>query len=518
MRWCVRLSLLLLPLVLCGQNLAVQELELQNGMKVMLLPRPGSGMVAAGWIAKVGSVNEQPGITGISHLFEHMMFKGTHVIGTRNIEEDLRIQLEMDRVKAGLRKEEQALAQRLRLGEIASVKDPKLRTARHQELLAKFEELTRQGRALIVKDEFDRIYTGQGAAGMNAMTSNDITLYFVNLPSNRLELWFWLESDRLMNPVFREFYSERDVVYEERRMSLESTPTGRFMEQFDALFWKSSPYGWPVVGWPSDLDALTREDANDYYARYYAPNNLAACIVGDFEPARAKALAEQYFGRMKRGIREPEPVRTTEVAQIGEQRMTGYADSSPQVMVRYHTVADGHKDEPALRILGNLLSGNTGRLYRSLVLEQQVANMAFAGQGGRKYEGQFSLSGTAKQGKAPEQVEQALYKEIEKLQKEPVPERELQKIKNNLNASQFRQMQADQFLMMRLLMAESNRGWRAIESDAAELQAVTPADIQRVAGKYFSVDNRNVLILYTKPGASGRGKRPAAASQPGGPQ
>ena len=288
-----------------AQQLPVQEHTLDNGMRILLLPRKGSANIAAGWVARVGSVNERPGITGISHLFEHMMFKGTNTIGTRNAAEDAKLNLELDQLKGELRKEEAELARRLRLGEISDVKDPKVRTARHQELLGKFEIVTKRQSELIVKNEFDRTYTSQGASGMNAGTSEDYTVYFINLPTNRLELWFWMESDRLLNPVFREFYTERDVVMEERRMRTDSTPTGRYNEQFDALFWKSSPYGWPVVGWPTDIDAISREEANAYFGTYYAPNNLTATLVGDFDPTVAMELAKKYFGRLKRGTVPP---------------------------------------------------------------------------------------------------------------------------------------------------------------------------------------------------------------------
>jgi predicted Zn-dependent peptidase len=207
--------LLLLSWIVCAsaQQVQVQEFVLDNGLKLLLVPRKGSPNVNAGWVAKVGSVNERPGITGISHLFEHMMFKGTHTIGTRNIEEDLKLNVELDRVKGEMRKEEQELARRLREGEITDVKDPKVRTPRHQQLIDEFERLSKREKELIVKEELDRIYTAAGATGVNAGTSEDWTIYFANIPSNKLELWYWMESDRLLHPVFREFYSERDVVH-----------------------------------------------------------------------------------------------------------------------------------------------------------------------------------------------------------------------------------------------------------------------------------------------------------------
>jgi predicted Zn-dependent peptidase len=312
-----------------------------------------------------------------------------------------------------------------------------------------------------------------------------------------------MESDRLLNPVFREFYAERDVVHEERRRSLESTPTGRYEEQFDALFWKSSPYGWPVVGWPSDLEALSREDAANYYATYYAPNNLVAALVGDFDPRQARELANKYFGRLRRAASQPEPVRTVELPQNGEQRMIAYAETNPSVAIRYHSVADGHKDEPALRVLAGLLNDRTGRLYKSLVLEQQVATNASAGNDGLKYEGYFELRGTAKPGKTPEDVEKAIYAELEKIKSGPIPERELQKVKNQMAASEFRRLQSDSSLRMQLLIAENNRGWQSLNTDAKVVQDVSAADIQRVAKRYYVPENRNVLTLYLKAAAGG---------------
>jgi predicted Zn-dependent peptidase len=490
-----------------AQHVPVQEVILDNGMKLLLVQRKGSPNISAGWIAKVGSVNERPGVTGISHLFEHMMFKGTQTIGTKNIEEDLKLNLELDRVRAELRKEEQALATKLRQGEITDAKDPKVRSPRHQQLLAEFDHLNARQKDLLIKNEFDKIYTSSGASGMNAGTTEDFTIYFISVPSNKLELWFWMESDRLSNPVFREFYTERDVVAEERRRTFESTPTGRYAMQFDAMFWKSSPYGWPVIGWPSDLEAITREDAMAYFGAYYAPNNITACLVGDFDPAQAIALAKKYFVRLARGRHEPEPVRTIEEPQYGEQRMSASAETSPEVRIRFHTVADGHQDEPAFLILGRLLNDRTGRLYKSLVLEQQVASSAAAFHNGLKYEGYFEFRGVARAGKTPEQVEQAIYKVIEKLQAEPPPERELQKVKNEEAATNFRRLQSGFSLMQQLLIADVNRGWQTINTDPPRMQAVTAKDIQRIAKKYFAPQGRNVLVLNTKQAAAAGGAK-----------
>ena len=481
-----------------AQQVPVEEVVLDNGMTLLLLPRPGDPNVAAGWVAKVGSVYERPGITGVAHLFEHMMFKGTAAIGTRNIEQDLQIIAQLDEVKAALRVEEAALLEAERLGRIEDAGDPAHRTERHQALMDRFEALLAQQEELLIKEDFSRIYSGQGASGMNAGTSYDFTLYFVNVPANKLELWFWMESDRLLNPVFREFYTERDVVHEERRLRTDSTPIGRFQEQFEALFWQSSPYGWPVVGWPSDLEGITRGEALAFFDLYYAPNNLAAALVGDFDPAEAKALAERYFGRLPRGDRLPPQPRTREMPQVSEKRMLAYAETNPQVVVRYHSVPDGHVDEPALVVLGQLLNdrpdASTGPWWKN----RAWATRASGGQSGFKFEGMFELRGTAAEGHAPEEVEQALYAEMERLKTEPVDPRELQKVKNQNAASTFRQLQGNFFLMYSLLMREAYRGWETINSDPPLYEAVTADDIMRVANTYFEPENRAVAVYYRK--------------------
>ena len=479
-----------------AQQVPVKEVVLDNGMTLLLLPRPGDPNVAAGWVAKVGSVYERPGITGVAHLFEHMMFKGTAAIGTRNIEQDLQIIAELDEVKAALRVEETALLEAERLGRIDDAGDPAHRSEGHRALMDRFEALLAQQEELLIPEDFSRIYSGQGASGMNAGTSYDFTLYFVNVPANKLELWFWMEADRLLNPVFREFYAERDVVHEERRLRTDSTPTGKFEEQFNSLFWQSSPYSWPVIGWPSDLEGITRAEALEFFDLYYAPNNLTAALVGDFDPDEAKALAERYFGRLSRGDRSPPQPRTREMPQMSEKRMHAYAETNPQVVIRYHSVPDGHVDEPALVVLGQLLNDRTGRLYRALVEDQGVATRASGGQSGFKFEGMFELRGVAAEGHTPEDVEQALYAEMERLKTEPVDERELQKVKNQNAASNFRQLQSNFFLMYSMLMREAYRGWETLNTDPPLYDAVTAEDIMRVAGTYFESENRTVAIYY----------------------
>ncbi len=486
-----------------AQNVAAREVVLENGLKLILVPRKGEPTIAAGWVAKVGSIHERPGITGIAHLFEHMMFKGTRAIGTRDIEKNLEVMRELDATKVRIERLEAELRRKAELGEIPDPPRPEDIPPELEKLKKRFEELTALEKDLIVKNEFDRIYTAAGATGMNAGTAWDFTVYFIQVPANKIELWFWMESDRLAHPVFREFYSERDVVREERRLRTESTPTGRFEEQFDALFWQSSPYGWPVIGWPSDLERITREEARSFFDVYYAPNNIAACLVGDFDPEAAIELARRYFGRLPRGPREPEAIRTREIEQVAEQRMVAFAETKPEVRIRYHTVPDGHVDDFALALLAEILSGRSGRLFQRLVLSEGVATEVSASQQSFKYEGFFEVRGVAKPPADPETVEKKLIAELERLKEEPVSERELEKVKNQFAASNFRQLRSGFSLMLQLLLREAYRGWHTINTDPPRLQAVTAEDIRRVAKKYFRPENKSAVLFYPKESPGG---------------
>jgi predicted Zn-dependent peptidase len=480
----------------------VKEFALDNGMKFLLVERPEATTVSAGWVAKVGSANEKPGITGISHLFEHMMFKGTRAIGTTDIERDLEVIEEQESIQERIRALYRVQQERWRRGDIDDPFAPENRPQELVELEREFQKLVDEQRELMVKNEFDKIYTEAGATGMNAGTNSDLTFYFITVPANKLELWFWMESDRLHNPVNREFYSERDVVHEERRLRTESTPTGRFDEQFDAMFWQSHPYSWPTVGWPSDLRMISKKQADDYYGTYYAANNLTAALVGNFDAEQVRQLAERYFGRLSRSPGPVPAVTTMEMPQLAEKRMAAECDCQPQVEIRYHTVPFMHRDSYALDVLGGLLSGRTGRLYKSLVLEDQIATSAFAGQSSNRWAGSFSMFAEAKGDANPEQLEQALYTELDRIVNEPIPAEELQKVKNGITANAFRRLESSFFLMLQLLIYDGLGDWGYINEWADRTLEVSAEDVKRVAGEYFDVNNRAAALYYRKPGAN----------------
>ncbi len=507
----VLLGLFLVPLWLGAQQVAVKEHQLSNGMKVLLLERNDAPSISGGWVARVGSVDERPGITGMAHLFEHMMFKGTPTIGTKDYEKDIEIIAAQEKVRDAMRSEERRMREMWRRGEITDLQDPDQKTVEWKQLNEEFKKLVEDHRKVIVKNEFDRIYTANGGSGMNAYTSYDHTAYFITVPANKLELFMWMESERLLRPVLREFYAERDVVFEERRMRTESTPLGKFFESFNSLFWESHPYSWPIIGWPSDITAISKKQADAFYGTYYMPQNLTLVMVGDFKSKPALALAEKYFGRLKKGEGLPPDVVTLEQPQKAEKRFYAEAETNPNVDIYWHTPAFGHKDTYPLSVLAQVLSTRTGRLHKELVLGKKLATDTWAWQGARKYAGEFNMGAEITDGNTPEMAEQEIYRLIEQIKTEPVPAKELQKVKNNFAAAEYRRLSSNHPILMQIMRSEGLGNWREINEAGPKIQAVTPADLQRVAKKYFTQENRAVAVYTRKPGTGGGDEDPLMA-------
>jgi len=500
LRGLVAVSVLISGVAASAQQVPVKEVTLANGMHLLMVERHDTPTVSGGWVAHVGSSNERPGITGIAHLFEHMMFKGTDAIGTKDYEKDQQIIAEQERVRDLMRAEEANMRAMWRRGEIEDLQNPDTFTPRYQELKAEFDKLVAAQRELLVKNEFDRIYTTAGASGMNAFTTEDITGYFITVPANKLELWMWMESGRLLHPVFREFYAERDVVFEERRMRTESTPTGLASEAHLSLFWQSHPYSWPVIGWPSDIPAISLAQANEFYGIYYSPQNITLILVGDFNSADAEKLARDYFGRIPRGKQNPPDVVTLEMPQVIEKRMVAEVEANPQVDIYWHTVPFGHPDSYALQVMAQLLSGRTGRLYKDLELGSEVATGTFAWQGSKKWAGMFNIGAESRDESTPEEVELGIYAVLDTLKDEPVPAEELQKVKNQFAAGEYRKLASNSAILHQLIMYDGLGNWDEINEAGEKIQAVTAGDVQRVAKKYFNRSNSAVGTYVRKPG------------------
>lgn len=484
-----------------AQNVEPIEYTLDNGMKFLLMPRDEQpNIITAGWIAPVGSANERPGITGVSHLLEHLLFKGTDAIGTSDPELDAQYREELTEIREKMRAYTLDVQyKRMYAGEIDNPWDPANDTDELREMRAQMTAIQDKQAGITIKNEFDSIYTGNGASGMNAGTSNDFTVFYINIPSNKLELWSWMESDRLMNPSYRELDAERFVVIEERRQRLEATATGKLDEQFDSMFWVASPYNWPVIGWMSDLMAYTEGEIKEYFETYYQPANLTGVIVGDFELEEAEQLVESYFGRIPNKRPKAAPLVTHSVPLLGELRFSGECDCQDQVEVRYRSVPFGHPDEAVFDVIAALLNGRTGRLYKSLVEGDDIAAQASAGNRSMRYAGSFSFNALPKGDAELSELEAAWYEQIDRLKNEPVDARELQKVKNQNAADTFRGLQDNSSLFFQLAITEAYGGYNYLNEYPERIANVTPEDIMRVAKEYFGASERAVSF-YTRKG------------------
>lgn len=462
------------------------EFTLPNGLKFLVLERHEAPVVSFHTYADVGSVDEVLGITGLAHLFEHMAFKGTKTIGTLDFEAEAKVMARIDELYDEFKAEQ-------RKGEKAD-------KARLEKLQTQFKQAQQQAQKYLVHDEYEEVYKHAGSAGFNAYTSFDATQYIVSLPSNKVELWMLMESDRFCNPVIREFYKEKDVVMEERRLGIESQPQGRLIEEFLAVAYKAHPYSTHVIGHMSDLQTMTRREAEEFFRTYYGPGNLTIAIVGDVNPQKVRDLARKYFGRIP-VVPKPEPVETVEPPQIGERRVTLEDPAQPFVVIGYHKPGINHPDDAVFDAITDIIAiGRTSRLYRSLVKEKKIAIVASAFQGlpGNKYPGLFLFYALPARGHTYQECEQAIYEEIEKLKAELVTQEELAKAKTRARASLIRQLDSNSGLAAQITFYEVVTGdWRNLFRQLDKIERVTAEDIQRVAKEYFTKKNRTVGVIET---------------------
>lgn len=466
-----------------GETLPVLEHTLPNGMRFLILERPGAPTVSFVVEYAVGSVNEVLGYTGIAHMLEHMMFKGTTTLGTRDLEKELELFPLIDQVADSI------LAERARREGADS--------ARLAALHRRLQALEDSARAFTTPNELDRIFTQNGARGLNAATDVEATYYFVDLPSNRAQLWFVLEADRMRNPVFREFYTERDVVAEERRTRIETEPGALVREALLAAAYPVHPYGVPVIGHRSDIQNFTRRQVQEYYRRYYGPNNAVVAIVGEIDADSMIAWADRYFASIPAG-EEPPPVLAEEPPQRGERRVEIVFDAEPQLQIGWHAVSESHPDHPALSILASILTGGrTTRLYRRLVLEDRIATSVSAGMvPGDRYPALFVVSATPVAPRTTDELERAIYAELERLAAEPPDSMEIQRVRNQIEAGEIRRLRSNFGLAFQLAESATKYGdWRATFRLGRRLQAVGPHDLRRVVRRYFTRENRTVATL-----------------------
>ncbi len=468
----------------CGQGLEdkVQEYTLKNGLKLLMVERHTSPTVAT-WIRyRVGSVDERSDERGLAHLLEHMLFKGTKTLGTTDFAAEKPVL--QDRADCP-----------------ALMLEKSRRENSNPEVIKKLKEelytLEKAAEKFVVKEEFAQIYARNGGSGYNAFTGKDGTTYLINMPANKMELWAAIESDRMKNAVLREFYTERDVVMEERRRSYDTEPEGQLWENFLATTFVAHPYGQPIIGWMSDIENLSRTKAEAFLHKYYAPNNAIMAIVGDIKTAETIALVEKYFGDIAPGT-PVQPVAVEEPQQLGEKRLEVLADAESQLMMAFHKPTFPSPDDYVFDVIDMLLAdGRTSRLHKKLVVEKQLATEAGSFNApGTRYPNLFVLYATPRDPHTVKEVEEAVLEELERLKKEPVTGQELKQILNKLEYEESRQMISNGGLARNLTEYEATTGsWRYLIEHRRNVAKVTPDDVLRVANKYRVPTNRTVGVI-----------------------
>ena len=456
----------------------VTEFKLDNGMKFIVMENHDAPVVSFFTYADVGGANEPDGKTGVAHFLEHLAFKGTSKIGTTNYQKETLLLDKLDVVAGKLHQAEKQKDQ-----------------AATKTLAKEFEQLQSEAGQYVKRNEFGQIVEQSGGVGINAATSTDSTVYFYSFPSNKLELWMSLESERFLEPVFREFHKEQQVILEERRMRTDNSPIGLMVEAFLDKAYDVHPYKRPTIGYDQDIRNLTRQDIEDFFQQYYGPNNLTIAIVGNVDPKEVKQLAQQYFGRFPK---KPAPAKLAKVEpkQTKTKEVTLKLNSQPWYLEGYHRPALNSPDNAVYEVISTIMSdGRMARLYKSLVEDKRVALVAEGQNGfpGDKYPNLMLFYAQTAPKATVDQAEKALRQEIERLKTEPVSQEELERAKNQLQASLLRSLGSNMGMARLLTEYQVKTGnWRNLFNQLEAIAAVTPADIQRVAQATFTPENRTI--------------------------
>lgn len=465
----------------------VQEFTLDNGVKFLVLEDHDVPVFSFRTFVNVGSADEVRGITGLSHILEHMAFKGTAEIGTTDYKAELKAMAAEDAAFAALK------AERIK----GTDADP----TRLAELEAAFTAAKDAARAFVVTNEFGQIIENNGGQGLNASTSTDVTVYLYNFPSNRLELWAYLEGSRMSRPVFREFYTEKDgPVTEERRMRTDNNPIGRLIEQFQNLMFMANGYHHSTIGYMSDIENVSRADCQAYFEKNYVGSNIVVALVGDVKLADVRKYAQKYFSAIPAG--RPEPITTFEPEQLGEKRFVMKDESQPIYAAGYQIQNIRHPDWPVYEVIAGVLGqGRTSRLYTKLVKQDNIAvqAMAFPGFPGQKLETGLLVVGIPVKDRTAADMESAINAEIERLVADGITEQELAAVKQRTRAQFIRGLQGNGGMAEQLAYYQTYFGdWRRLFDAVERIEAVTLEDVKRVAGGVFRESNRTVAIIETE--------------------
>ena len=465
----------------------VLKTKLPNGITVLMLERHLSPTASLYISYRVGAVDEVKGASGAAHFLEHMMFKGTTSIGTTDYNAEKKLLADIEKTGRLLDREKSK----------AGKTDAKF----IEKLTARLKTLQLEHKKYFIPNEIDRLYTENGGLDMNAGTGQDTTTYHVSLPANKIELWARIESDRLLHPVFREFYTERDVVMEERRQRIESDPDGKLYEQFMKTAYQTHPYGKPVIGWAEDLTRLSPDDLKKILKRYTTPKSIVIAVVGDIKPDATLKIIEKYFGRIPEN-QDIKSVVAAESPQKEERRTEVIYDANPMMIIGYHKPNAPHYDDYVFDVMESILSkGRTSRLYNSLVTQQQIAQSVSAINGipASRYPNLFTIFAQPRHPHTNKELEEKILREIEKLKTETVSDEELVKAKNNIKMSYIQSLDSNGEIASTLSYYEVLLGdYQYFANYPDNIDKVTAEDIRKAAVTYFKNSNRTTAVLNKK--------------------
>ncbi len=462
----------------------VTEFRLDNGLRFLVIERHESPVASFVTFVDAGSVNEPRGKSGVAHVLEHMAFKGTRTIGTTDWDSEKPLLKAIRKVYTRIRRLEAA-------------SDP--REQKLHELRDKLATLREKAGKYVESNEFSRIIEQEGGVDLNAATSADYTMYQCSLPANKAELWFYMESRRLRDPVWREFFTEKKVVLEERRSRVESNPIGRLIQQMTATAYSAHPYGSPTIGWTSDLENLGPDDLQAFYDRFYRPGNITVAVAGDVDPQRIRDLARRYFGSLSgKGSPMPDHV-TKEPKQESIKRLKMTTVNQPAYARAYHSVERGDADAPVLECMARILAeGRTSRLYQDLVQDERLASqvMAFNGYPGDKFPSLFVIFAVPNKGVGLDELEKGIQSELDLLREEGVDSEELERAKTSIRAELIRRMGSNLGLAKSFAQAEAQLGdWQRVFTYLDRVEEVTPEQVRRAAETYLRSENMTVAEL-----------------------
>lgn len=457
----------------------ISEFTLDNGMKFIVMERHQAPTVSFMTYVDVGSAYEQAGKTGAAHFLEHLAFKGTQTIGTRDYAAEKPLFNRLD-----------TLAEQIEAAQASE------KTEEVAKLQQEFSQIKAEAASYVKENEFGQIVQQAGGVGLNATTSADATRYFYSFPANKLELWMSLESERFLEPVFRQFYEEKDVILEERRMRSDNSPIGKLVEEFLQIALPNHPYGRPVIGYETDIRNLSRQDIQQLFSTYYTPDRIIVAIVGDVDPQQVKQLATAYFSRFQSKSRAPDLVVNPPTPQTEPRSVTVTMPSQPWYMEGYQRPSASDPDDAVYQMIAALLTnGRTSRLYRSLVEQQQLAlgvDMSSTFPGDR-YSNLVLLYAQTAPGHTIDEVAAAMEREVNRLKPEPISAEELERVKTQTRAGLLKVLASNQGMASLLPEYEAKTGsWKNLFEELKMLEAVTAQDVQRVANELFRSENRTI--------------------------